>query len=118
MHGPRLRLSAGGLAGVLGIAIPMIGLIILPIWTFPSTTASGTEVLAFARAHTASLQAMMVTYTVGVTLWLVFGSAVWARLRSTLPSDSMLTTCFAAGMIDLLRHFAAWRLHLLQHPRL
>ena len=96
---PRLRLSAGGWAGVLGIAVPMIGVIILPIWRFPATTASGVEVLAFARGHTAALQAMMLTYTVGVTLWLVFGAAVWARMRAALPSDSMVTTCFAGGLI-------------------
>jgi hypothetical protein len=99
---PRVGSSAGRLAGVLGIAIPMIGLIVLPIWRFPSTTASGAEVSAFAADHTAALQAMMLTYTVGVTLWLVFGAAVWARMRSELPADSMLTTCFAAGMISFV----------------
>ena len=101
-HDSRPRLSAGGWAGVLGIAVPLIGVIVLPIWTFPATSASGVEVRAFARGHTAALQAMMVTYTVGVTLWLVFGAAVWARMRATLPRDSMLTTCFAGGLISFV----------------
>jgi hypothetical protein len=59
-------------------------------------------VSAFAGDHTVALQMMMLTYTVGVTLWLVFGAAVWARMRSTLPTDSMLTTCFAAGMVSFV----------------
>ncbi len=96
------RLSAGGWAGVLGVAVPLVGLIVLPIWTFPSTNASGADVLAFARGHTGALQTMMLAYTVGVTLWLVFGAAVWARMRAALPGDSMLTTCFAGGLISFV----------------
>ena len=100
--GSRSRLTAGGLAGVVGVAIPLVGLAIRPIWTFPSTTASSASVTSFVSVHTAALQAMMITYTAGVTLWLVFGAAVWARMRATLPAESMLTTCFAAGLTSLI----------------
>jgi hypothetical protein len=117
---PRPGLSAGGWAGVVGIAVPLIGVIILPIWKFPATTASGVEVLAFAREHTASLQAMMLAYTLGVTLWLVFGAAVWARMRAVLPSDSMVTTCFAGGLIAfvtlLLAGFTCFDILVYRHP--
>lgn len=116
----RPRLSTGGWAGVLGMVIPLIGLIVLPIWTFPSTSASGDEVLAFARTHTGSLQAMMLTYTLGVTLWLVLGAAVWARLRAALSSDSMLTTCFAGGLISfvtlLLAGFTCFNILIYRQP--
>lgn len=97
---PRRRgLTLGGLAGTAGVALPLVGLAVRPIWGFPGTTASGAGIVAFTGAHTAALQVMMLTYTVGVTLWLVFGAAVWGRLRGALPSDSPLTTGFAAGLV-------------------
>lgn len=37
--------------------------------------------------------------TVGVTVWLIFGAAVWTYLRDRLPARSTLSTCFAAGFI-------------------
>lgn len=117
---PWRLLTVGGLAGVLGVAIPLVGLAIRPIWTFPSTTASGAAVTSFVSAHTAPLQAMMLTYTVGVTLWLVFGAAVWARMRAALPGDSMLTTCFAAGLTSfvtlLLAGFTAFDILVYRTP--
>lgn len=116
----RARLSAGGWAGVLGVAVPLVGVIVLPIWTFPPTTASGLQVQTFAREHTASLQAMMVAYTIGVTLWLVLGAAAWARMRVSLPRDSMLTTCFAAGLVAfvtlLLAGFTCFDILVYRNP--
>ena len=118
--GFRSRLTAGGLAGVLGVAVPLGGLVIRPIWTFPSTTASGASVTSFVSAHTAPLQVMMITYTAGVTLWLVFGAAVWARMRAALPGDSILTTCFAAGLTSfvtlLLAGFTAFDILVYRQP--
>lgn len=102
----------GGWAGVLGIAVPLAGLAIEPIWRFPATTASASAVSAFVLDHRIQLKAMMLLYTVGVGLWLVFGAVVWARLRRSLPSTSVLPTCFAAGVIGyvilLLAGFAAF----------
>ena len=115
------RTSAmGGLAGLVGIGIPLLGLMIFPIWRFPTTTASGDVITAFARTHGAALQAMMITYTLGVTLWLVFGASVWAHMRAALPADSMLTTCFAAGIVALvtllLAGFACFDVLVYRHP--
>jgi hypothetical protein len=58
----------------------------------------------------------MVLNTVGVTLWLAFGAAVWTYLRDRLSAGSMLPACFAAGLIGyvtlLLSGFTAFDLLL------
>jgi hypothetical protein len=58
----------------------------------------------------------MLLNTVGVTLWLIFGAALWAYLRDRLPTRSTLPTCFAAGLIGcvtlLLSGFTAFDLLL------
>src|SRR5690348_10900463 len=98
----RVTRRVAGCAGVAGIAIPFVGLAILPIWQFPATTATATQVEVFVDGHRAALKAMMLAYTVGVTLWLVFGATLWAGLRETLPASSGLATCFAAGVIGFV----------------
>jgi hypothetical protein len=90
----------GGLAGITGIAIPIIGLIVMPIWRVPGTSATGTAVATFAAVHHSALEVMMLLYTVGVTLWLVFGAAVWAGIRKI--DDTVLGTCFAVGLISFV----------------
>jgi hypothetical protein len=116
----RGRLAGGGWAGVLGVAVPVIGLISCPIWTFPSTTATGAHIAAFVSAHHAALQATMLANTLGVSLWLVFGAAVWARLRATLPATSMIPTCFGAGLVAfvtlLLAGFTAFDILIYRQP--
>src|SRR5690348_13201340 len=84
------RERAGGLAGVFGIVIPTIGAIVLPIWWFPPTDATGDRIHAFVAHRHGPLQAMMLCYTVGITLWLVWGAGVWSRLRSALDESSMI----------------------------
>jgi hypothetical protein len=58
----------------------------------------------------------MLHNTVGVTLWFVFGAAVYAVLRDRLPTRSMLPMCFAASffgcVILLLSGFTAFNLLL------
>lgn len=101
---------------MLGIAIPAVGVVIYPIWLFPGTRTPGNEISSWAAANHGRLVAMMVLYTVGVTLWLVFGAAVWAFLRRRLPAASTTPTCFAAGLIGyvtlLLAGFTAFDLLL------
>lgn len=94
--------SLGGLAGVAGVGVPFIGLGVLPIWRFPATTASSEQIAAFAAQHRAASQLMMLLYTVGVTLWLVFGASIWARLRAMLSSESDLPTVFGAGLVGFV----------------
>jgi hypothetical protein len=97
---------------VLGIAVPFVGLVILPIWQFPSTAATAASVSAFVAEHRPALKAMMLLYTLGVGLWFVFGAAVWSRMKESSPSTSLLPTCFAAGLIGyvtlLLAGFVAF----------
>jgi len=96
------RVRPGGLAGVLGIAVPTIGVIVLPIWQFPGTGATSGQITRFVSEHHGALQAMMVLYSSGVAFWLVFGTYVFARMREAIDGGSALPTCFAAGLIGFV----------------
>jgi hypothetical protein len=89
-------------AGIAGIAIPMVGLVIMPIWSFPNSTATAPQIAAFVAQHRSHLQVMMVLYTVGVTLWLVFGTTLARRMRASVPAQSVLPDLVAAGTIGLV----------------
>jgi hypothetical protein len=94
-HGRSVDL--GGLAGVLGIVVPFVGVLVVPIWEFPGTGISGAELVTFVREHRTALQVTMVLNTVGVTLWLVFGAALWVRLRFAAGARSVLPALFVVG---------------------
>lgn len=102
--------------GVLGIAIPLVGLVVYPIWSFPGTQTPGSDIASWANAHHSRLVVMMLFYTVGVTLWLVFGAAVWGYLRGQVSAGSCIPTCFGAGLVGyvtlLLAGFSAFDLLL------
>ena len=106
--------------GVLGILIPTIGLIVYPIWSFPGTRTSGADIASWTAAHHGRLVVTMLFYTIGVTLWLAFGAAVWSFLRDHLPAGSTLATGFGAGLIGyvtlLLAGFTAFELLLYRPP--
>ena len=110
----------GGLAGIVGIGVPAVGLAVLPIWDFPATADTGARVAAFAAGNRAALQVTMALNTAGVTLWLVFGAAVWVRLRAELPPDSVLPGCVAVGATGfvtlLLAGFTSFDVLVYRHP--
>ena len=91
-------------------------LVVYPIWSFPGTQTSGSELARWASTHHDRLVVTMLLNTTGVTLWLIFGAAVWSYLRDRLPARSTLPTCFAAGLIGcvtlLLSGFTAFDLLL------
>ncbi|OBF60854.1 hypothetical protein A5787_18770 [Mycobacterium sp. 852002-50816_SCH5313054-b] len=93
-----------------------MGLVVYPIWSFPATQKSGTELTLWAAAYHDRLVGTMLLNTVGVTLWLIFGAAVWTYLRDRLPAGSTLPMCFAAGFTGcvtlLLSGFTAFDLLL------
>ena len=101
---------------MLGIVVPMVGVAVCPIWSFPSTQTPGNEIASWAVTNHSRLVVTMLLYTVGVTLWLAFGAAVWAYLRDHLGAGSSLPTTFAAGLIGyvtlLLAGFLAFDLLL------
>src|ERR1700738_23469 len=103
-------------AGTVGIALPAMTLVVYPIWSFPGTQTSGSELARWASTHHDRLVVTMLLNTVGVTLWLIFGAAVCTYLRDRLPARSTLPTCFAAGLIGcvtlLLSGFTAFDLLL------
>ncbi|ORW33885.1 hypothetical protein AWB91_05585 [Mycobacterium paraense] len=103
----------------MGFVVPAITLAVYPIWSFPTTQTSGTEVALWATTHHDRLVVTMLLNTVGVTLWLVFGATVWTYLRDRLPPRSTLSACFAAGAIAfvtlLLSGFTAFDVMLYRH---
>jgi hypothetical protein len=109
-----------GWAGALGVVIPAVAIPIYPIWSCPSTQASGSEIARWAATHHDRLVVTQVLYTVGVGLWFVFGAAVWTYLRHRLPPASTLATCFGAGFVGvvilILSGFTVFDL-LLYRPR-
>lgn len=66
----------------------------------------------WAASHHDRLAVTMLLNTIGVTLWYVFGAAVWTYLRDRLPSGSPVPACFAAGFFGcvtlLLSGFTAF----------
>jgi hypothetical protein len=88
-----------GAAGVLGIAFPVAGLFVLPIWQFPGTGSSAADLTRFAVGHGVSLPVVMVLNAAGVALWMIFGAGVWLRLREVCAGGSITPTCFAMGLV-------------------
>lgn len=103
-------------AGVSGFVLPAFTLAAYPIWSFPGTESAGTEVARWAVVNHDRLIVTMLLNTVGVTLWFIFGAAVYAVLRDHLPARSMLPICFGASFfgcaILLLSGFTAFNLLL------
>jgi hypothetical protein len=91
-----------GIAGVLGIVLPTAALFVLPIWSFPGTSSSASELTAFAVQHQTSLRAVMILNAAGVGLWMIFGAGVWLWLRQVTGPDSLLSACFAFGLIGFV----------------
>lgn len=103
-------------SGTFGFLLPVSTLLVYPIWSFPGTRTPAIEVARWATDNHDRLVATMLLNTLGVTLWFVFGAAVWTHLRDRLPVRSILPTCFAAGFIGcvtlLLSGFTAFDLLL------
>jgi hypothetical protein len=95
-------IDLGALAGVIGIAIPALGLAVLPIWQFPGTASTGAEIVSFVADNRAALQVVMVVNTLGVTLWGVFGIRVWSELRRADRPGSELAPYWAAGLVGFV----------------
>jgi hypothetical protein len=107
-------------AGTLGVAIPAAAIPVYPIWLFPPTWASGTDIALWASAHHDRLVITQVLYTAGVGFWLLFGAAIWTHLRTRLPAGSPLATGFSLGLggfvMLILSGFTAFDV-LLYRPR-
>ncbi|MFW0789904.1 hypothetical protein [Gordonia sp. CPCC 205333] len=103
-------------SGVIGFVLPALTLPVYPIWSYPQTETSGIDVAAWATNHHVQLVVTQLLNIVGVTLWFVFGAALWTYLRDRLPARSTLPVCFAASffgcVILLLSGFTAFNLLL------
>lgn len=96
MRGFEAKLAGG--AGVTGVAVTAIGLIVWPLWQAPSTGASAAEISAYVLAHRSAVLSAMVLYTLAPTLFLIYGAGIWIRLRPRHVHESLLPACFALGM--------------------
>jgi hypothetical protein len=91
------RATVGVIAGVSGVLAATASNLLVPIWTMPSTSASGAQVARFVADHQAALRGTLVLDTVGVTLWMVFGGAVWLRLRRASAAETLAPSLFGAA---------------------
>jgi hypothetical protein len=89
---------AAGLAALIAIAVAVGVTAFAPLWLFPSTTTSGVTLTRYLADHRGSIEAMMVGYTLAITLWLVFGAGVLVRLRSASVPTSICPAAFAVGL--------------------
>ncbi len=103
---------AAGWAAVAATVIAVGVTAFAPLWMFPSTGASSGAVTRYMAEHRAATEAMMVGYTLAVSLWLIFGAGVFTRLRAIAPHTSMVPVTFALGLSGfvtlLLAGFAAF----------
>lgn len=89
--------NIGFFAGVMGFLVPAASNLLIPIWEMPTTSASGAKVARYFAEHQTALRGTLVLDTLGVTLWMVFGGAVWLRLRRASASDSLATSLFGVA---------------------
>jgi hypothetical protein len=95
-------LKLAGAAGVLGVALGSAGSIVGQIFEFPATGSTAAEITAFVDAHRTALLVGMVLNTAAVSLWTVFGAGVWLRLRQVTREESLLSACFAFGLVGFV----------------
>lgn len=99
-HSP---MKLAGLAGVLSIALVSAGGIVSQfLWQFPETGSTAAEITAFVHAHRPALLVAMLLFTAAVSLWLIFGAGVWLRLRQATGTESLLSACFAFGLVGFV----------------
>ena len=95
-------IKLAGLAGLLSIALGIVGLLVDQMWTFPMTGTTAGEIGAFAAANRTELLLAMILNTIAVGLWLVFGVAVWLRMRQVGGRESFLPACFLVGLVSFV----------------
>ena len=96
------RYPSTKLAGVAGVVAIVFGLavgVVAQMWRFPGTGSTAAEITVFVHTHRPALRVAMVLATTSVSLWLVFGAGVWLRLRQAADTESLLSACFAFGLV-------------------
>jgi hypothetical protein len=102
--------NLGAIAGVASIAIALIGVLVLPIWEFPSTGTSALALTDFLARHADALKAVMLLNSAGVALWLPFGAGICLRMRAPGRGDylsALFAFCLVAFVTLLLVGFLA-----------
>jgi hypothetical protein len=95
-------MEVAGVAGLASVVLGSVAGVVDQMWRFPTTTSTAAEIAAFVDAHRTSLLAAMVLNTAAVSLMLVFGAGVWLRLRHAAGTESLLSACFAVGLVSFL----------------
>jgi len=90
------------IAGVVGNALGVLGVVVDQMWTFPASGASAGEIARFVHGHRSALLVAMVLTTIAVALWLVFGTGVWLWLRQTASGESLYSMCFLVGLVSFI----------------
>jgi hypothetical protein len=89
-------------AGLTGIALGAVGVLVDEMWTFPGTGASASEIASFVDAHRSALLIALILTAAGAALWLVFGAGVWVWMRETASGESLPSVCFLIGVVGFV----------------
>jgi hypothetical protein len=95
-------MKLAGVAGLVGTALGIAGGIVVDIFEAPGTASSAAEITAVVHADRPALLVGMVLSTAAVSLWLVFGAGVWLRVRQATGTESLLSACFAFGLVGFV----------------
>jgi hypothetical protein len=98
----RIPTKLAGVAGLLGTALGIAGSIVIDIFEAPGTASSAAEITASVQEDRSALLVGMLLSTAAVSLWLIFGAGVWLRLRMATGAESLLSACFAFGLVGFV----------------
>jgi hypothetical protein len=93
---------AAGAAGVVGTTLGIIAAPILDITGSPGTSSTAAEITAALDEDRTRLLVGTLLSTAAISLWLVFGAGVWLRMRKATGAESLLSACFAFGLVGFV----------------
>jgi len=94
-----------GIAGVACFVLVVAGGLADPLWEWPDTGATASEVAAYVAEHHDRTLVALFLYSLAFGLFFPFAAGVWARLRAFEPEPGVLAATFAlaaAAMATLI----------------
>lgn len=95
-------IKLAGLAGIVGVGLGVVGVVVDRMETFPGTGAPAAELTRFVADDRSALLVAMFLNTAAITLWLAFGAGVWVWLRRAVGGENVLTACFLVGLVGFV----------------
>ena len=94
MSGESLQQRTGWL-GLACFALIVGAGLVAPLWDFPDTSASSSQLSAYINAHREASITALLLYGAGMSLFIAFAAGVWQWLRRLRPTADLATSAFA-----------------------